>query len=170
MQRIQVTPLHYSLADKQLDETPFTAASEVMKESSTSVSNCRSTENSNKSVSFGVVIVSEHQVVLGDNPSCSSGPPIQISWDAFRTRTFVLDTFEDLKGSCGKRRREKEMMIPRAEREDMLVMSGIPRKAMQDVMITNLIMRDETMKNLEAYRRRRKISRFIRVLLGLGKR
>ena len=34
-----------------------------------------------KSVSFGSVHIREHNVILGDNPSCSSGPPLSLGWD-----------------------------------------------------------------------------------------
>jgi hypothetical protein len=51
-----------------------------------------------KSVDFdGSVRVIEFAMILGDNPSCSSGPPVCIDWEPQNERTINLNLFEHLR-------------------------------------------------------------------------
>ncbi len=48
-----------------------------------------------KSVSFSTVDIRFHEMILGDNPDCKEGPPVQIGWEPYATKRFNLDKFEE---------------------------------------------------------------------------
>lgn len=88
------------------------------------------------SVRFNTVEFREYPIVLGDNPSTSSGPPIGIGWE-FDTTTLVsdVDSYEARRdGDGGEERRgtlrrsKSELRIPREVRDYMLVRSGYSRQ------------------------------------------
>lgn len=54
--------------------------------------------SSKQSVSFDEVQVHEFAQWLGDNPSCSEGPPIALSWDCVHTQVLKLDEYETTRG------------------------------------------------------------------------
>jgi len=55
----------------------------------------RAASTTSKSVEFGVVEVLSFSAAIGDNPSVSNGPPIQLSWkDADRIKFDTLEDFE----------------------------------------------------------------------------
>lgn len=68
-------------------------------------------ENANKKkVSFDTVEVHYHDVILGDNPGCTEGPPIQIGWKPFATNKFQIDQFEQWREN--HRRRYGKSRLP----------------------------------------------------------
>jgi len=69
------------------------------------------------SLQFDKVCIREYSRTVGDNPSCSSGPPISISWEYNILGDMNLDEYERTRPP---RRVQKEMVIPRRLREDML--------------------------------------------------
>ena len=46
------------------------------------------------SVSFSDVEVRSHEIILGDNPAVSKGPPLTIDWDAFKSTMCSVDKYE----------------------------------------------------------------------------
>ena len=46
-----------------------------------------------KSVSFSVVEIRRYPITLGDNPSCSNGPPVQIDWAYTELPPVPLNTY-----------------------------------------------------------------------------
>jgi DNA-binding transcriptional MerR regulator len=48
-------------------------------------------------VQFNTIEIIKLHIVLGDNPSCKDGPPIQASWDAFERIHMDLDDFESIR-------------------------------------------------------------------------
>lgn len=69
------------------------------------------------SLQFDKVKIREYSRTVGDNPSCSSGPPISISWEYNIVGDINLDDYERTRPP---RRVQKQMAIPRRIREDML--------------------------------------------------
>ena len=68
---------------------------------------------SKKSVSFSNIHVREHSRIIGDNPSCRSGPPISLGWDFIDFEPEELNSYE-------------ERRLPR-RRKNHLVMTSITR-------------------------------------------
>jgi len=75
-------------------------------------------ETDSRNVIFDAIRIREYERSLGDNPSCSTGPPISLGWKYQECTTVSLDKFESFRPP---RRSQFEMLIPRAKRQDMLV-------------------------------------------------
>ena len=71
----------------------------------------------NRKVSFDRIHIREYYLSLGDNPSCSSGPPLSISWKYSDIGSVDLEEFEMMRPP---RRHHSEMMIPSIERKKLL--------------------------------------------------
>eukprot|EP00563_Minutocellus_polymorphus_P003391 CAMPEP_0181037732 /NCGR_PEP_ID=MMETSP1070-20121207/9561_1 /TAXON_ID=265543 /ORGANISM="Minutocellus polymorphus, Strain NH13" /LENGTH=518 /DNA_ID=CAMNT_0023115473 /DNA_START=576 /DNA_END=2132 /DNA_ORIENTATION=- len=61
-----------------------------------------------RNVSFHKLEIREYSVVLGDNPSCSSGPPVQLAWDPHHSDELKIDDYEEHRPP---RRARAEMMM-----------------------------------------------------------
>lgn len=72
-----------------------------------------------KSVYWKEVEIRQYERTVGDNPSCSSGPPLSIGWhfDAKHT-TMSIDGYETLRPP---RKSQFEMVMPREERQEILM-------------------------------------------------
>lgn len=138
-----------------LDETK-----EDMKEENPQELSGRSSSTSSssaRSVSFSTVEIRQYERVLGDNPSCSSGPSISIGWNYDQDKTVVKkvfdahdqelmdeleDAFEQQEHEEGPselgdgdrmpskeelRKAREKMVIARHEREDILKHLGYSR-------------------------------------------
>jgi hypothetical protein len=85
------------------------------------------------SVSFGSVSIHSHQVILGDNPSVSGGPPLTLDWKAFESTTVDLEAYESYfdedDGNKRRRRTYAELRIPQGRREKIIRESEGYRKA-----------------------------------------
>lgn len=69
------------------------------------------------SVAFGRVLVREYARCVGDNPSCSSGPPISLDWAYLEAQAYNLDEYESDKPD---KRSKKEFYLPAVKRKDIL--------------------------------------------------
>jgi hypothetical protein len=83
-----------------------------------------------KKVMFDSLVIHEHAVILGDNPSVSSGPPLAISWEAQRSIHLSLDKYE---ASRPPRRHSEEMHVPREIREEWLRQAGYARSHFAEI-------------------------------------
>ena len=70
------------------------------------------------SVRFDRVIVREYERTVGDNPSCTSGPPIAIGWSYSPTTVFDLDRYEEIKSPL--RRDRRDLFLSASERTSIL--------------------------------------------------
>lgn len=77
----------------------------------------------NKRVGFATVEIIEFPIILGDNPSVMTGPPLTISWEPQYRIIVNMDVFEMHRGSC--RRSEHDLIIDADIREDILIRAGI---------------------------------------------
>jgi len=75
-------------------------------------------ETDPRNVIFDEIRIREYERSLGDNPSCSSGPPISLGWKYQERKAVPLDKFESLRAP---RRSQIQMLIPRDKRQEMLV-------------------------------------------------
>ena len=83
-----------------------------------------------KSVSFDQIHIRQYQQDIGDNPSCSSGPPVAINWDYSDMRSIDVAEYEETRPS---RRYNKELLIPRSTRIDILTDVGYSPKQIMKV-------------------------------------
>lgn len=75
------------------------------------------------SVTFDKIVIRNYHMTLGDNPSCSSGPPIGLDWSYNSVdEELKLDEYETFRE--GKRLGVKRLKV--GDRYRILRMSGIP--------------------------------------------
>jgi hypothetical protein len=86
-------------------------------------------EKSPKSLKWSTIDFYSHEMVLGDNPSVSSGPPIMISWKSHEHYPISIDDYEKYKP---ERRRKIETLVPRQRREDLLIRAGYNRSDLKE--------------------------------------
>lgn len=115
-------------------------------------------------VSFGTVDIREHNVRLGNNPSCSSGPPIALEWEAHKSVVLSVDEYE---GRANHRRTREELIIPRRAREEILRRRGYSRKDMFYVISENLCLQREHLKSFDKYTQRRKVVQKVHDVLSV---
>jgi hypothetical protein len=70
------------------------------------------------SVSFDRIKIREYERTLGDNPSCTSGPPISIGWTCLHSYDYPIDEYERNKTV---RRTRREFRLPAGHRTDLLM-------------------------------------------------
>lgn len=73
---------------------------------------------SRHAVSFGVIHIREYERTVGDNPACSSGPPISLGWGYIPTRMYKLEEYESAKPI---KRTKRQFYLPASKRHDILV-------------------------------------------------
>ena len=81
--------------------------------SSYSSINTEATCNMKRNVSFSSLEIREYTTELGDNPSCSSGPPICLSWEPTSSISLCFETYESYRPP---RRRKEQMHLPHSVR------------------------------------------------------
>lgn len=96
--------MSYSNTDSTLDST-------IHSQSSTA-----------SSVSFGIIEIREHAMVLGDNPSTSSGPSVELDWTT--QSTFTIDSIEQYESMKPERRKMYQLAMPSDFRTKLLIESG----------------------------------------------
>jgi len=70
-------------------------------------------------VQFSDVMIHEHAVIPGDNPSVRDGPPLSIDWTAFNDFSVPVNTFEEFRE--GNRRSEINLRLPTEMRTAFLL-------------------------------------------------
>eukprot|EP01083_Nonionella_stella_P096993 272667_1 len=99
-------------------------------------------------VSFTDVMVREYDVTVGDNPSCSFGPPISLGW-SFKSESCVsLEEYESKHEQ--HRRTSKELIIDSACRNGILTeQAGISQKEIEHAMkIVEKVRQDRAMTEI----------------------
>lgn len=80
-----------------------------------------SASNKKREVSFQTVVIREYSMVLGDNPSCSYGPPVQLGWEFEQSKGVTLDHYEKFRA---KRRTMRQMVLSYYKRCEILEKAG----------------------------------------------
>ena len=116
-----------------------------------SLKNKRSNEAPTKrhTVGFNGVEIREYSQCLGDNPSCSSGPPISLDWKYDpRPRRLSLDNYE----ICRKRLHEIE--IPQEKRIERLLELGHSLQELFEADVKKVkdqFLRENTIGNMKCF-------------------
>jgi hypothetical protein len=105
-----------------------------------------SAEKSPKSLHWSTIDFYSHEMVLGDNPCVSSGPPLTISWKAHEHHPISIDEYELFKP---ERRRKIEMLSPRQRREDLLISAGYNRSDLKAAATEAAATRQNRMRSLK---------------------
>ena len=82
-------------------------------------------QNKKKKVRFSTVEIRKYEIILGDNPAVSKGPPITIDWKPFARTILRVDTH--IKMNPRRRLKPKEMVLPLFHRDLLLKNSGYSR-------------------------------------------
>jgi hypothetical protein len=69
------------------------------------------------SVVFDRIKIREYERTLGDNPSCTSGPPISLGWTYLHSCDYPIDEYERNK----TRRSKREFRLPAGRRTELLM-------------------------------------------------
>jgi len=69
--------------------------------SDTDSTECTGSATRPRGVKFGMVHIRTHDVILGDNPAVSRGPPLALNWDAVDSEHFSLEDYENKFGPGG---------------------------------------------------------------------
>ena len=75
-----------------------------------------------RNVSFHRVEVRGYGVILSDNPSCRSGPALQLGWEYDEAVSIPVDKYEDDRDPV--RRNKYQMLVPPVIREEMVRNGG----------------------------------------------
>jgi hypothetical protein len=73
-------------------------------------------------VDFSTVQINSHEIMLGDHPSVSSGPPFTIEWTALHSCELTVDEYEER--NPYPRSSLEALLLPKAVREDRLRKQG----------------------------------------------
>ena len=100
--------------------------------------------NKNKipQTSFSTVEIRLYSRILGDNPSCSNGPPLTIDWEYNKDNVIQLslDNFEYMRMD---RLEGPDLVLSREEREEMLAKLGYTRSQIAYAVRTNIRVKNQ---------------------------
>jgi hypothetical protein len=92
-------------------------------------------------IRWDCVQIREYARCLGDNPSCSSGPPVSIGWDYSDNTVVSLDKYEE---NRPPRRTNGQMLLPRSVRQEMLLKEWeVPRSQIASAVRTNIKVKNQ---------------------------
>mmetsp|Transcript_28914 Transcript_28914/g.43665 ORF Transcript_28914/g.43665 Transcript_28914/m.43665 type:complete len:298 (+) Transcript_28914:94-987(+) len=98
------------------------------------------TVGATRSVSFNSVQIREHDITLGDHPSSSTGPPVQLDWKPKNESTIDLDQYEN---SRQPRRKRRQLKLSFQEREEILSSSGFTVDQLKNAWMESLKIRQQ---------------------------
>jgi hypothetical protein len=103
-----------------------------------------------RGVRFSTVCVREYERILGDNPSCTSGPSVGIGWHHIQEELLSVDEWESWRET---ERQPDRLVLCREEREDMLLDLGYTEKDIAAAVRQNVKSKNkrrQTIQNLRA--------------------
>uniref|UniRef100_A0A7S2Q2P1 Uncharacterized protein n=1 Tax=Skeletonema marinoi TaxID=267567 RepID=A0A7S2Q2P1_9STRA len=90
-------------------------------ETKTSYYNRPKTEKSKRRIHFGDVFVRDYEMILGDNPCVTYGPPVTLDWDYVEFNPLPVDEYEF---HHPPRRTIREMGMNYYRRKELLTLAG----------------------------------------------
>lgn len=160
--------------DKSLSDSSSTNAKSILRkksdEISESLSSCESSSScssseSTKSVQFHTIEIREYNVIVGDNPCCSSGPPISLGWHYNQEvqNGMPLDQYEKYRE--GHRRTTHQMRIPASIRHQTLREWDIPTREILSAQETCETIKKQRCRTMRKHQRKSNIRTFTRRLV-----
>ena len=70
-----------------------------------------------KSVSFSIISIREHALMIGDHPYCTTGLPLSLDWGSSKTHVVDIDEYEKIRP---QRRSGVQMKTTYLERKNLL--------------------------------------------------
>ena len=104
-----------SLPSPDLDAIRLQLSASRSLEASNGSNDC--SERPRSSVAFGSIMIRSYSQTLGDNPSVSYGPPIQLDWDYEEHEPLEVDQYED---NRPPRRSPRQMVLSYYHRKNVL--------------------------------------------------
>jgi hypothetical protein len=92
------------------------------------------------------ITIIEFPMVLGDNPSVSSGVPVQIGWVPQATTTRNLNLYEHFKEES--KRNKKSLVLKVPDRASILLRAGYPLESIVRAAMTADMIRQSRLDNL----------------------
>lgn len=121
------------------------------------------------SLDFSRVYIREYEVVPGENPSCTSGPPLELGWAHGTTLDFCIDKFEGVRE--GRRRLQAQMRMPADARRGLLLQHGSSQKMIREATKACAAVRKQRVQTIEELEDKKKNgSKGIRGMFGRGKK
>jgi hypothetical protein len=106
-----------------------------------------------REVSFKNVVVRGYCMTLGDNPSCSYGPPVCLDW---KYEDMGIVTLEQYETHRGKRRCLRQMVLSYYQRVEILEKAGHTQNEIKSVM-----------KEVNKLKRQREITKLFAPVMGV---
>mmetsp|Transcript_4086 Transcript_4086/g.6430 ORF Transcript_4086/g.6430 Transcript_4086/m.6430 type:complete len:673 (-) Transcript_4086:101-2119(-) len=78
-------------------------------------------EENKKRVRFNAIQIRDYERIVGDNPSCTAGPPLSIGWKYGTTTVIDVNSYEQARPY---RKSSVRLILPREEREALLLNWG----------------------------------------------
>ncbi len=82
-------------------------------------------------VRFSTIDIREYDTVISTNPSCSSGPGLELGWGFSNSNSMLVEEFEE-KFPSESRRKARDMIIPLGRRELILKEAGYSRREIEE--------------------------------------
>ena len=84
-------------------------------------------------VSFSNLEIREYDVAISDHPSCSFGPPVQLSWEYKQKEIVPVDSYEQ---SRSPRRERRDLVLSYYDRRFLLIkQAGYSKKEIKQTML-----------------------------------
>ena len=119
---MRITTLQESLSSSRADKNVLNTQNSM--QTGTTLS---SNASSSSSVHFGTVEIRQYEYCLGDNPACSSGPPITLDWKYSTVGAFPVHDYDDYRSED---RHGEASQISYYDRVELLRKLGYSRSEM----------------------------------------
>lgn len=125
-------------------------------DTSTTTGSSSASSSISSKVKFENIKIRHYDMDLGDNPSCSIGAPVTLSWDYFEEDEQDIDIYE-FERRQRRRRRNRELLLNYYQRQAILRRIGYSDEALR-----------KAEKKVWKDQRRRQISRWMRPVAATG--
>ena len=90
-----------------------------------------SSNNKKKRVSFGTLSVRRYDMILGDHPDCTVGPPVQLGWEFHTVPDIPLEIWENYRSPP---RHKEELLLHWRHRRDIALNAGASKQQILESM------------------------------------